>query len=375
MARVLNLLSAGEIGGIEVLCENIGLRARYPNTFCFVFGEGKIYDEMLAGHLNVISLAKEGKRKFTFRKVRKLVEEAKKNDIIVTHHTNIPLQLFYFIIRQIVRNRYFVMVAHSCFEKETYFASSNGRWKNKLFEWLLKSNLKNSDGLLFVSEAGRKSYARYFDFDMRKARVIYNGVPIKNVPLNKTPVLKHTGLRLLYIGRLVEVKGIHLLIAAVREMVEEKDDITLTIVGEGEYRTSLEKQVKDGLLEKRILFEGAQRDIGKYFNQADGFIYPSIWQEVFGISIVEAMEAGIPCIGFHVGGIPEIIKDGANGFIAEDISIQSLVDAIRKLQKTYECGEIIQMREECVKTASKFSIDSTVAELTQYYDEIIKRDK
>ena len=146
----------------------------------------------------------------------------------------------------------------------------------------------------------------------------------------------------------------------------------LTIVGEGGYRNNLEKQVKEDGLSKRILFEGPQRNIRKYFEQADGFVYPSILQEVFGISIVEAMEAGVPCIGFRVGGIPEIIKDGVNGFIAEDISVQGLIYAISKLQKAYRCGEIIQIREACVKTANKFSINNTIIELTQFYDELIK---
>ncbi|MCI9439436.1 MAG: glycosyltransferase [Lachnospiraceae bacterium] len=371
MAKILNLLYAGEIGGIEVLCENIGLRAEYPNTFCFIFGEGKIYDEMIAKHLNVISLAEQGKKKLTLRKIRELAEEAEKNDIIVTHHANISLQLVYFLLRHIARNRYFVMVAHSCFDKGVYFTYSD-RWKNRLFEWLLKSNLKNSDGILFVSEAGRQSYTQYFNFDMRKTRVIYNGVPIRNRPLEPPIVSKNTVFHLLYIGRLVEGKGVQVLIDAIRQMVDQGEDIMLTIVGEGGYRNNLEKQVKEDGLSKRILFEGPQRNIRKYFEQADGFVYPSILQEVFGISIVEAMEAGVPCIGFRVGGIPEIIKDGVNGFIAEDISVQGLIYAISKLQKAYRCGEIIQIREACVKTANKFSINNTIIELTQFYDELIK---
>ena len=46
--------------------------------------------------------------------------------------------------------------------------------------------------------------------------------------------------------------------------------------------------------------------------------------------------------------------------------------SISKLQKAYRCGEIIQIREACVKTANKFSINNTIIELTQFYDELIK---
>ena len=53
---------------------------------------------MIAKHLNVISLAEQGKKKLTLRKIRELAEEAEKNDIIVTHHANISLQLVYFLL-------------------------------------------------------------------------------------------------------------------------------------------------------------------------------------------------------------------------------------------------------------------------------------
>lgn len=44
--RVLNLLSSGGVGGIEQLCKSIGIYAKYENTFCFLFEEGKVYEEM-----------------------------------------------------------------------------------------------------------------------------------------------------------------------------------------------------------------------------------------------------------------------------------------------------------------------------------------
>ena len=50
-----------------------------------------------------------------------------------------------------------------------------------------------------------------------------------------------------------------------------------------------------------------RRDIGKYLKTADIFVYPSICEEVFGISLVEAMSYGVPCVANEVGGIPEIL--------------------------------------------------------------------
>lgn len=68
MIKVLNLLSTGGVGGIEQLCNNIGKYADYQNVFCFLFGEGQIFEEMKLKGLNVISLAEDSKGKFSFSK-------------------------------------------------------------------------------------------------------------------------------------------------------------------------------------------------------------------------------------------------------------------------------------------------------------------
>lgn len=49
--KVLNLLTAGNIGGIECLCRDIGIYSNYENEFCFLFGKGDIYDDMIAKNL------------------------------------------------------------------------------------------------------------------------------------------------------------------------------------------------------------------------------------------------------------------------------------------------------------------------------------
>lgn len=374
MAEVFNLLSSGGIGGIEVLCKSIGLRAEYPNRFAFLFKEGKIYDEMLAAGLDVISFAKVGKKKITLRKIKALIQEVNKSDIIVTHHANISLQLVYYILRKAIKGKQFVMTVHSCFDEELYFSYSS-KIKNLLFEWLLQSNLKGSDGIIFVSEAGRRSYLQFFNIDKRKTIVIYNGVVIDdNCSLKNLTFQLHNPFRLLYIGRLVKEKGIHLLIEAVYQLNYEGYNTELIIIGDGDYRNKLEEQIKKYNLKNKIKLEGEQRNTKRFLYYTDGFVYPSICQEVFGLSIVEAMATGVPCIAFNVGGITEIIRDGKNGFIAKEKSANGLIDAIGKLRDFYAKNSIASMKQECITTAKKFAIDNTILKLDNYYSELITKN-
>ena len=97
--KVFNLLTSGNIGGIEVLCKDIGVLAPYDNLFCFVSGEGPIYEQMQKIGLNVKSLAKG--KKFSLSKLRKLIELAETYDIIVIHHGDPFLRFYYCCLKKI----------------------------------------------------------------------------------------------------------------------------------------------------------------------------------------------------------------------------------------------------------------------------------
>lgn len=93
--RVLNLLSSGGVGGIEQLCKNIGIYAKYENTFCFLFEEGKVYEEMKEKGEKVFSFVDKQHGKFTRNRWKMLCELANDYDIITAHHCTIALQIYY----------------------------------------------------------------------------------------------------------------------------------------------------------------------------------------------------------------------------------------------------------------------------------------
>jgi glycosyltransferase involved in cell wall biosynthesis len=124
----------------------------------------------------------------------------------------------------------------------------------------------------------------------------------------------------LYVGRIVAHKGVHTAVEALRLLADQYPALTLTIVGESEptsYATELREQVCASGLESRIRFEEFidRTELPNIYRSHDMLLFPSIWDEPFGITLLEAMSSGLPAIGTGTGGSGEIIQDGVNGLI------------------------------------------------------------
>lgn len=367
--KVLNLLTGGEIGGIEVLCKDIGLRAPYENMFCFVTCEGPVYNQMKELGLSVYSAV--GGRKFSIPKLKKLTALAKDYDVIAVHHGDPYLNLYYYLLSKICRHKKYVRIMHSCFEEKRdsdYYYSQIKSFMSKL---LLKKAIECSDACIFVSEAGLKTHLKAFsNLSKKSSYVVYNGIGVekiergrRNVPQRKEPI------NIIYVGRLHKVKGLSLLLDAIA-ILKEKYNIKLTIVGDGLEWEPLHEQTEILKISEIVFFEGQKDDVIPYLENADIFVYPSVCEEVFGISIVEAMAFGLICIANRVGGIPEIIQDGVNGFLTEEKSTEGIADALRKAINIGK-EEEASMRSAAKETAERFSIENTVAWLTEVLEKTV----
>lgn len=368
--KVLNLLSAGEVGGIEQLCSNIAKYANYDNIFCFLFKEGKIYDEMKNKGYNVVSLVECSNKKLSSNRWNELCELTKMSDVIVTHHCTIALHFYYIALSKKFKNKKFVMTIHSCFEKKYNY--NYGSWlKNESAKWCIKQSLKKSDKILFVSEAGRESYLNNFKIDKSKTSVVYNGVE-----LIENNIIKHNQkgfTRITYIGRLEKIKGVELLIRAAVELKRNNRHFKIWIIGDGSYKSNLINLSNELNLTNEIEFTGTKRNIGDYLMNTDIFVYPSVCEEVFGISIVEAMSYGIPCIANNVGGIPEIIKDKENGRITKSANAENIFKCISYIINL-DTKNLYTMKKKCIETARFFSIQNTVLSLQKELEGVVNNN-
>lgn len=364
--RVLNLLTSGSIGGIESLCRDIGMISYFDNGYCFLFEGGVIYEQMNAKGLTTYCLKDEG-GKLSIKKWKKLLEIANNYDIIVVHHGDPFLKLYFYLLTKKIEKK-FVTVVHSCYEKKYFYPNS------VLKRWLAKSmyqiSMLKSDRILFVSEAGKKSYEKIFRIPQEKSLVVYNGVGIDKLEKGKNLLIsKPENYNVTYIGRLDRVKGVDLLIDSVAKLAK-KNPMHLSIIGDGSIRMELEKQVRSLGIQSIVTFYGKVSNVVPFLESADIFVYPSVWQEVFGISVIEAMAFGKLCIANRVGGLTEIINDGINGFLTDEVSVEGISRAIERGIKSYQENTFENISKEAKKTAEKFSIMNTTERLYQIYKEL-----
>src|SRR5262249_8675710 len=116
------------------------------------------------------------------------------------------------------------------------------------------------------------------------------------------------------IAALAPHKGQRYLIEAAQLVVREVPDARFLILGEGELKVALEKQIADLALTKHVLLAGFRRDVLSILKGFDVFVLPSV-TEGLGTSLLDAMACGRPIVASRVGGIPEVVRHGETGLL------------------------------------------------------------
>lgn len=168
------------------------------------------------------------------------------------------------------------------------------------------------------------------------------------------------GKVVLFLGRLEEVKGVRLLIEAMRTLDFRSEGASLYIAGDGRERSSLEGLVTQYKLEKGIHFLGtvSREEVPPLLAACDVVCVPSIVQrdgvvEGMPVVVLEALAMGKAVIASQVGGIPDIVQDGVNGFLVEPGDPHALAAKIRAV---LDLGNAMApVLEAARRTAEKFS--------------------
>ena len=194
-----------------------------------------------------------------------------------------------------------------------------------------------------------KFFAKYVDFMFavskdnaniiknrygRNVEILHNGVDInifKRDEKARFELRKEYNLEkkkvLISVGRIVALKGYQLVIKALKDF----DDVCYVLIGKGEYLEVLKKLAKKLKVENKVLILGEieNNELNKYLSMADVFVQPTIGNEAFGITIIEAMACGVPVVASKNGGIVDIIKDRQNGFLFEINNIKEMQEKIK----------------------------------------------
>ncbi len=137
----------------------------------------------------------------------------------------------------------------------------------------------------------------------------------------RVPLASSGPLRLLFVGRLVERKGIEVLVRALPRLLEERD-VRLTVVGEGEREASLRATARDAGVEDRVEFTGfvSREELSRRYASCDMFVLPAVVDrkgdtEGLGVVLLEALRHERPVVASRAGGITDIVEDGRTGWL------------------------------------------------------------
>jgi phosphatidylinositol alpha-1,6-mannosyltransferase len=194
--------------------------------------------------------------------------------------------------------------------------------------------------------------------------MIANGVDLSGFTPAQ-PSVDGGPLQFLCVGRLIERKGQHHLIEAVKRLTEEGIDVQLDLVGTGDAQAANEAQVAKLGLTTRVRFLGyvPREEIARRYAAAHVFVLPS-YNEGMSVALLEAMAAGLAVVVTPTGGTPELVEPGVNGLIFNWADVAELTANLRRLAQDRALAR--RMGEASRRRAGDFSWDAAA----QRYDEI-----
>ncbi len=152
---------------------------------------------------------------------------------------------------------------------------------------------------------------------------------------------------LMFLGRIEEIKGTK---EAIEVALATNNKLIIAGNIQPGHEKYFDKYIKPFLENPLIEYVGAVNDEQKkfYLQRAKAFLFPIKWDEPFGIVMAEAMSCATPVIAFRRGSVPEVVIDGENGFIVENV--EQMADAVNKINEI----DRQKVRQDCVQ---RFSLD------------------
>jgi glycosyltransferase involved in cell wall biosynthesis len=248
---------------------------------------------------------------------------------IVHVHWPVPHVLFGWLARRASRGQ--ARLVSSWYGVEVRLVQSSLQWLRGFVRWALRT----SDAVVAISSFTAGELGRFAE------------VPVRVIPYTigfpATPALRQRArdgsFRILFVGRLVERKGVTHLIEAVRRLPADLH-ARLILIGDGPERERLAEQVRSSGLEAQVDIRGLvpESALREAYATSDVFVLPSIVDsrgetEGLGVVLLEAMSHGIPAVGSDIGGITDIIKNGESGLLVPPAEADQLAQALERLAR------------------------------------------
>lgn len=362
--NVMHLLATAGTGGIESLCKDYSHYSNNNNIFVVMWEKNGVTANLIRQDGGVL-IELDSKKKDVLKVFLKLNEIIKLYSIhvIVVHHASPIIHIYMQLLKRRYHNLKTIAYAHGVAEVMCRHNDPKGLIIRKK---ILELSLKKSTKVIAISNDVKESLVGYLGIPENHISVIYNGVDTSRFTTNIQENLNNP-VRLVYVGRLIEEKGVQLTLEALSNLPKGLK-WTFDVIGDGSYRKELEQQVNTLEVKNQIHFMGNCVNVPELLKEHDVFIHMPECEEGFGITIIEAMAVGLLCICREKGGILEIVTNGKDGILVH--SKEELTEVLTDILSRSEKYEVLKLRENAVNRAKDFDIKQFSKHLDAFINEI-----
>jgi sugar transferase (PEP-CTERM/EpsH1 system associated) len=229
-----------------------------------------------------------------------------------------------------------------------------------------------ANAVFTVSEELRRYHSAQAYWNPKAIQVLYNGVDgevFRPQPQLRNPIREQFGIPaqrfvIGFVGRLVSLKDLPTLLKAVEALVPRRPEVHVLLVGAGRELPSLQRYASESPhLQDRVTFAGPAENVAELLNAMDVFVLPSL-NEGMSNTLLEALATGLPCVATRAGGNPEIVDDGACGYLYRAGAALELTHLLERLCSDPDSRQTLGLAARA-RVLKEFSL---TAMLKRYHD-------
>ena len=253
-----------------------------------------------------------------------------------------------------------------------------GPLKTKLFIIFEKLASRITDKIVALTNREKKDHMLFKIAEEDKFSVIYSGIELNILKessfeekqnLKKELGIPENSLIVGTAGRLVPVKGPEFLVKASKYIISKYPDTYFMFTGDGPLEQDLKRKALEMGISDNIIFLGWRDDLAKIISIYDVFVLPSL-NEGMGRVLVEAMALGKSIVASNIGGIPDLVIHGKNGFLVPPKNPKELAKYIQILLEDEKKREKMGLAGK--EMSLNFSAENMVEKIAELYEELLK---
>jgi glycosyltransferase involved in cell wall biosynthesis len=317
-------------GGMESVVKNLvdGILGISKNTHFSVYANKSPICKKEIEFFDRVTIIKEYSQfyiksqpiSFGYKSLRKLIKE---NDVIHHHYPFPTMELALLRNLKKIENKSFIITWHA------NIANSRWSWIEKIYDPIINKLLKRADWIIITSPQILE-LSQILKQYRNKVKVIPLSFDPKFSSSKRKEYPTERVFNLLFVGKLRKYKGLEYLLKAVEHL-----PVKLNIVGDGEEKDALERQVEFLNLKNKVsfYFDLSDNELSLMYKKSDLFILPSVNEaEAFGVVQLEAMSNGLPVINTNLkSGVPYVSLNEITGLTVEPKNTEALKKAIERI--------------------------------------------